>query len=162
MRAIVDVHNWLQSCGVPHEIFLIEDPGMRAERTADILGLESNLVAKTVVLNGDDSHFAALVAGDAQIDFEKIKEVTGKMQVSLARPKDVLEKTGFLLGVTPPVAHEEDLTLYIDKKLMEQDVVYTTAGEVSAILKLRVEDLLKATGGAVADICLGKSVTRVS
>ena len=152
MKSSVDVHNFLQSKGIQHEIFLTSIPPMSAKRASAILGLELKEITKSVVFFCGNKPFLILVPGNLRVSYKKLKNILNEPKVRLATPDEVIKNTGYTIGATPPVCFNNELKIIIDKKVIEKEIVYTGGGEVTAILKIKSNDLKKITEAAVEDI----------
>lgn len=152
MKTSVDVHNYLQVEEIPHEIFLLNSPAKTAERTAALLGLHLDEVVKSVVFMVKDKPILTIVPGDRRASYKKVKEILGVSKLRLASSQEVTDLTGYVLGATPPLAHRTSLYTLIDQSIVDKKVLYTGGGEVNAMLKIRPQDLIRATEGKVADI----------
>lgn len=155
MKSSVDVHNFLQTQGIQHEIFALSGQAKTARRLAAILGLNPREVAKNLIFLADDQPVLVIIPGDRKADRAKIKKALNVSQVKFADTNAVLDATGYCIGATPPVAHNKKIPTLIDARVLANDVIYTGAGETNMILKLRAEDLRRATACQTArDICL--------
>lgn len=155
MRSSVDVHNFLQTQGIQHEIFTLSGQAKTAMRLAALLGLNPREVAKNLIFLADEEPILVIVPGDRKADLAKIKEALEVSEVKFADTQSVLDCTGYCIGATPPVAHKKKLPTLIDARVLANDVIYTSAGETNIILKLRAEDLRSATPCKVArDLCM--------
>ncbi len=56
------------------------------------------------------------------------------------------------LGGVPAVGHAEPLDTFIDEGLMQYNSIWAAAGTPNAVFPLTPEDLVKMTGGKVADL----------
>ncbi len=70
----------------------------------------------------------------------------------MASVEEVVRITGYTLGATPPVALAQPARVLMDKRILENEVVYTGGGDVTAVLKIRSEDLKKVAQAEVVDI----------
>lgn len=154
MKTSVDVHNFLLSCNIPHEIVPLDTPILTAERAAALLKLEIGEITKSVILITDGEPVIAIVSGDKHVDLEKVRRQLGASEIRLAESKELVELTGYPGGATPPLAHDTKLKTLIDSKVMKADVVYTGGGDVTSILKIRSTDLQKITDSQIADIAI--------
>lgn len=152
MKTSVDVHNYLQTEEIPHEIFLLKSPTKTAERTAALLGLNLDEVIKSVILIADDKPILAIVPGNRKVSYKKMKDTLRVSRVRLAEPQEVIDLTGYVLGATPPLAHQKKFYTLVDKAAVDKQILYTGCGEVNALLKIRPEDLIEVTEAQVADI----------
>lgn len=152
MRSSVDVHRCLLEQGIEHEIVPVERSVLSVGSATQTLGLSPSEVAKNLVLQCGTELLLAIVSGDRKVDWRKLQDIFGE-RVRLAGAGDVLQITEYPLGATPPVAHSEKLRTLVDEGILRHTVVYSSAGEPSAVLKIRAEDLIRATGGEVLPIC---------
>ncbi|MDI6891696.1 MAG: YbaK/EbsC family protein [Actinomycetota bacterium] len=152
MKTSVDVHNFLQSLEVPHEIFLLRSPVKTAKGAAVILGLKTSEILKSVLFLADEKPILVILPGDKKVSYKKLKKLLGASRIRLATTREVMNLTGYIIGATPPLAHQTSLLSLIDGDVMKCDVVYTGGGELNAMLKMRAEDLKQVTNGEVVDV----------
>jgi Cys-tRNA(Pro) deacylase len=148
----VDVHNYLQTANIPHEMRRMPEPARTATRAAVVLGLQPYQVIKSVLFFTETNPLMVLIPGDSMVDYEKLKIELGISHLRLINSDEVRQITGYLIGCTPPVALKTDMPKYIDLHALREDVVYTGGGEPSMILKIRSYDLVRATDADVVDI----------
>ncbi len=152
MLSSVDVHNYLQTANIPHELSRMPESARTAARAAAVLGLQPHQVVKSVLFLADGKPLMALVPGDATVDYSKLKAETGARKLRLLDADEVRQLTGYLIGCTPPVALKSEMPVYIDMQALREDVVYTGGGEPGMILKIRSYDLVRAADAEVVDI----------
>lgn len=152
MKSIVDVHNFLQNEEIQHEILSLPQEIRSAQRASMLLGVPLHEVIKTIVLFLDKKAYIAIIPGDMRIDEEKTMKATGSLRVRLAKHAEVQQLTGFMVKAMPPFCLSKGLLCLIDKRVLDQDVVYGGGGEIDKILKIRSEDLKQLTGAVTADI----------
>ncbi len=153
MKTSIDVHNFLQAKGIKHEIFLVDTPTLTAQRAAALLGLKSCEVTKSVLFLVEKEPVLVVLPGDCRVSYKKMKKVLGTSKIKLASPDEVVKYTGYTLGATPPLAHQTPIKVLIDKRVAKREIIYTGAGDVTAVLKIRSEDLIKVIGVDVIDVC---------
>lgn len=152
MRTSVDVHNYLQSENIPHELSQVSATVRNAEQLAALLGLKPYQIVKVLVFIADDRPVIALVPGDRKVDYGKLKKILQSSSLRMATQDEVRELTGYLVGATPPVALATPMPTYIDLQALKEDVVYVGGGEQHIILKIRSYDLVRAADAEVVDI----------
>lgn len=148
----VDVHNFLQTANIPHELASMPEPARTAVRAAAILGLQPHQVIKSVLFFAGKTPVMALVPGDSTVDYGRLKNELGVSHLRLLNADEVRQLTGYLIGCTPPVALKTEMPRYIDLHALREDVVYTGGGEPDKVLKIRSYDLVRATDAEIADI----------
>lgn len=147
MKGSIDVHNYLQTEGIPHELSQVKDKIDSAETAAALLGLKPEQVAKTLVFIGDKEPLLVIIASNRMVDNRRLKEVCEVEELRMATPEEVVECTGYLAGCTPPVALMKDARVFIDYSAMSEDVIYVGSGDMHTILKIRSYDLIRASDG---------------
>lgn len=152
MLSSVDVHNYLQTLGIPHELRRIPEPARTALRAAAVLGLPPHQVVKSVLFSADGKPVMALLPGDDKVDYSKLKNELKANRLRLLNADEVRRFTGYLIGCTPPVALKTEMPRLIDLRALKEDVVYTGGGEPNMILKIRSYDLVRAADAEVVDI----------
>lgn len=152
MRTCVDLHNYLQSRDVPHEISLIEIPAKTADMAAVSLGLDKSEVGKTLIVEADDKSVVVVIPGSRRLDVRKLKQVTGANKIKLMNSDDAVSATGYIAGSFPPLAHVEKMQIYVDHRLLRVPVIYTCGGQTNAVLKIRPVDLIEAGNAQIVDI----------
>lgn len=152
MLGSVDVHNYLQTVNIPHELSRMPEPARTAARAAVVLGLQPHQVIKSVFFITTEGPLMAMIPGDHMVDYDKLKGEAGASSLRLLNADEVRMLTGFLIGSTPPVALKTEMPKYIDLHALREDVVYTGGGEPDMILKIRSYDLVRATDAEVVDI----------
>lgn len=152
MLSSVDVHNYLQTANIPHELRRMPEPARTASQAAVALGLQPHQVIKSVLLLANDNPLMVLLPGDTMVDYTKLKSELGASRLRLVSTDEVRQLTGYLIGCTPPVALKTDMPKYIDLHALREDVVYTGGGEPNMILKIRSYDLVRAADAEVVDV----------
>jgi len=152
MRTSVDLHNFLQSREVPHEISLVEMPARTAAMAAASLGLDQSEIGKTLIVEIDGNPAVVIIPGDRRVDAKKLKRITGASKVKFVDSNEAVNLTGYVLGGTPPVAHASEMAIYMDHRLLGVPLLYTSGGQVNTILKIRPVDLIEAGNAQIVDV----------
>lgn len=157
MKTSVDVHQFLLEQGIKHEIIPVDTSLGSAKQAAVVLGLEKEELIKSMVCLADNNPLLVIVPGNKRVDCQKLLKHLGCREASLADREQVIAWTGYPLGATPPMAHQTKLKTFIDCCVLGVEVIYTSAGEVNAILKMRSKDLPGVTEGEVVDVTCEES-----
>jgi Cys-tRNA(Pro) deacylase len=148
----VDVHNYLQTANIPHELSRMPEPARTASRAAAVLGLNPDQIVKSVLFIAGEDPVMVMIPGDRKVDYAKLKHELGVSHLRLINADEVRQLTGYLIGCTPPVALKTEMPRYIDLHALREDVVYTGGGEPQMILKIRSYDLVRAADAEIVDI----------
>jgi Cys-tRNA(Pro)/Cys-tRNA(Cys) deacylase len=152
VRSSIDVHNHLLADDVVHELSQLPGPLRDLSTAPGVLGLPPLAVGRPTLLADDAGAVVVLAPADAEVDTASVAELLGRLDLGPVPPDRAPGLTGYLLAFVPPVALECPTTLVVDEGVASQDVVYAPAGEPGVILKVRGDDLVKATSAVVAPV----------
>jgi len=116
-------------------------------------------IVKSICLVGGNQTIAALVLGSQRASTKRVAEAlgisrpdqdNGKAVIRLATPQEILQRTGYILGGTPPFGYPA--TFLIDPTVMEKDIVYAGGGTPNAIIRISVKEIHKINRGKVVRI----------
>ncbi len=123
-----------------------------AEDAARAIGCEVAQIVKSLVFVADGSPVVALVSGSNRVDVERLAGELGAAQVRRATGDEARNATGFAIGGVPPFGHASPATLLVDRDLLRHEAVWAAAGLPDAVFAISPEDLVRASGGRVADV----------
>jgi prolyl-tRNA editing enzyme YbaK/EbsC (Cys-tRNA(Pro) deacylase) len=69
-------------------------------------------------------------------------------------PKFVREVTGYAIGGIPPVGHARKLDTIVDAHLLALDGLWAAAGHPNSLFALTADELVRMTGGRVAEVAV--------
>lgn len=94
----------------------------------------------------------ALVPGDLRLDERRLAAAAGGERTRRASLEEVRTATGYAAGGTPPFAHDQALRVFADRKLDRLEILWAAGGTPSTVFPIRLEDLLRLSGGQWADV----------
>ena len=110
-------------------------------------------IFKTLATESKDGEVYILVINGAdEIDFKKAAKAVGVKSLSMLALKDLKKTVGYERGATTPLALKKDYPVFIDEKAKNMDFIKVSAGKVGHSIKIRPEDLKKASKGTFADL----------
>ena len=132
---------------------VIEMPGTTrtAEDAAKAIGCEVGQIVKSLIFKNSDFPILCLVSGKNQLNVSKFQE-TCSIKLEKADANYVKEVTGFSIGGVPPVAHKTEMKTFIDKDLLDYEIVWAAAGMPFSVFKLFSKDLGMITNGSIIAI----------
>lgn len=92
-----------------------------------------------------------IASGANRVDLDKVAAVVGR-PVATVDAKTVKRITGFAAGGVPPIAHANPLRILVDRDLLAHPLVWAAAGTPNTLFPITPEELVRITGGEVADI----------
>ena len=104
---------------------------------------------KSIVFIAEGEAVIAIVRGIHKADPQKVSEYVGK-EARIAKPEEVLEKTGYPVGGVPPVS--TDVKTLIDPEVMKQEAVIGGGGSDKALLKITTEEIQRLTEGEIVNV----------
>lgn len=123
-----------------------------SQEAADLLGCAVGQIAKSLVFRAESGAPVLVIASGAnRVDEKKVAALLGEA-IGRAKPEFVREVTGYAIGGIPPVGHATAITTFIDRDLLQFDVVYAAGGTPNALFPIAPADLARVCGGRVEDV----------
>jgi Cys-tRNA(Pro) deacylase len=150
--SVETVRTYLRDRGLEHDILELGGSTETVELAAQALGVEPELIAKTLAFKLRDKGVLVVTKGDARIDNHKFKNRFG-VRAKMMSPGEVLEKTGHPVGGVCPFALKEELEICLDESLRPFEKVYPAAGSKNSCIEIAPEELYRITGAQWIDVC---------
>lgn len=143
----------LQARGFTHVVHESVQPTRSAAEAAQLVGCDVAQIAKSLIFRAAVSDRGVLVitSGANRVNEAAIAAVLGEAIVK-APPEFVREQTGFAIGGIPPIGHQRDLVVFIDRDLLQHAEIWAAAGTPNALFKLTPADLVQMTSGRVVNV----------
>ena len=122
-----------------------------SQQAADAVGVRVEQIAKSLVFTVHGAPVMVVASGINRVDERKLGLLAGG-QVRRADADTVKRATGYAIGGVPPLGHETALPTWVDEDLLRLDLIYAAAGVPECVFPLTPDELLRATGGQVADL----------
>jgi Cys-tRNA(Pro)/Cys-tRNA(Cys) deacylase len=136
--------------GIPVE-FVSRAQAGSLEEAAELLGIPASRIVKTLVVKRHDGTFLfALVPGDRQISWAKLRAVVGVNKLRLPEASVALEATGYERGTIVPLGSTTAWPVFADSRISGQ--VALGAGEHGWSLLVDGAALIDGLGATAADI----------
>lgn len=122
------------------------------EEAAAVLGISPGDIAKTLVLRrSGEQYLYAVIPGDTQIAWPRLRSTVGVNKVTLPDASDALAATGYERGTITPIGAYGDWPLFVDLRLVGRRVAMGSGSHGYSAF-LAVDDLVATFGATVADI----------
>lgn len=147
------VQQALTAIGMSLEVIELPDSTRTSAEAASALGCQVGQIAKSIIFQMITSHLPVLViaSGPNRVNEKVIGELVGE-PISKADADFVRQRTGFVIGGVPPLAHNEHMETFIDQDLLQYSEIWAAAGTPHAVFRLSPDDLLRMTGGKVIKV----------
>lgn len=120
---------------------------------ADKLGYDHTFVYKTLVTTGKSGeHYVFVIPIEEEIDFKKAAKVVGEKSLEMLHLKDLTKVTGYVRGGCTAIGMKKQYPTVIQESARTLEYMYVSGGKLGMQIKLKPEDLKKASGAEFADV----------
>lgn len=120
---------------------------------AEVLGLDPDLVYKTLVTVGDKTGPAVFVIPVARaLDLKRAAAASGNKRVEMLPLKDLTGVTGYLRGGCSPIGMKKRFPTWIDGRARNLRTFSVSAGLRGVQILVEPDALLSFVGGAYSDL----------
>jgi prolyl-tRNA editing enzyme YbaK/EbsC (Cys-tRNA(Pro) deacylase) len=150
------VRQALAATGVVTRIEEFPSSTRTAQDAAATVGTSVGQIVKSLLFFAGGSPVMALVSGVNQLDTQRLAALTGA-EIGKANADAVRHATGYAIGGVPPIGFPAPIPTFIDRDLLQYDVVWAAAGTPRHVFPIAPQELVRITGGRVADLRLATS-----
>ncbi len=137
LRELLDQHN-IKYTVITHSV------AYTAQGIAALTHIPGRELAKTVIVNIDDSLVMVVLPASCQVDLAALQAATGASSVALAREKDFMQSfPGCETGAMPPFGNLYDMKVFVDKSLTEDEEIAFNAGSHRELMRLAYKDFAR-------------------
>ncbi len=146
--------------GIPGEILHLGAPTPTVEAAAQVLGVRTEQIVKSILFLVDGAGQAApvlaIACGTGYIERRLIGTHfrVGRKRVRLASAEEVLAISGYEVGAMPPFGHRQPLTTLLDRRVLDLPEAYAGGGEENVLLRLDPQDILRFTAATEMDLTI--------
>ncbi|MFT2692894.1 aminoacyl-tRNA deacylase [Clavibacter zhangzhiyongii] len=137
--------------GIDVEVVDRPDASSLEEAAAGLGIAPSHLVKSLVVKRHDGALLIALVPGDRQISWAKLRGIVGVNKLSMPAAEVALAATGYERGTITPLGADGDLPVYADERIVGRRIGMG-GGEHGVSALVDADALTGALGATVGDI----------
>jgi prolyl-tRNA editing enzyme YbaK/EbsC (Cys-tRNA(Pro) deacylase) len=149
-----DLQAFLNTYQIPGELLHLASPTPTVETAAQAVGAQAEQIVKSILFLVDGKPVLAVTCGTAYVERRALSARfgVGRKKVKLAAPEMVAGETGFLVGAMPPFGHRQALLTLIDRRVLDQPIVFAGGGSDYTLLRLEPVTILKVSRGEVLDL----------
>lgn len=152
-----NVTRMLESRGIPYQAFELPVEKIGAIEAAQILGIDPELVFKTIVVEreGRAKPILALVPGPREVDLKALARNLNEKKVRLATLKGAEKVTGLQAGGISPLALiNRGFDVVVDLEAERHEEIYVSGGQRGLNVRLPTKALLDLTNARTAAISI--------
>lgn len=139
----------LDKIGIPHRIFFHDGTVTSFEQAAIERGQRESQVVRSILFQIRPEEFVmVLVAGPAQVDWKKFRQLVGRSRVRMATEDEVLDVTGYRVGTVSPFGTARQVKVMIDASVLKEEEVSIGSGVRNTAIIISSTDLRRALGDA--------------
>ena len=138
--------------GLDDPVFKLEECGATVDLAAKTLGVEPELIAKTLSFRLKDRDILIVTKGDARVDNRKYKDYF-KTKAKMLDHDEVAKITGHPVGGVCPFGLISPIDVYLDVSIKDYEYVYPAAGSSFTALKIQPLKMQELTDAKFIDVC---------
>ncbi|HPU12731.1 MAG TPA: Cys-tRNA(Pro) deacylase [Aeromicrobium sp.] len=119
---------------------------------AEQLGLDSNRVFKTLIVDADGSLAVGIVPVAGLLDLKAIAAALGAKKATMADQQAAQRSTGYVVGGISPFGQKRKLPTVLDSAALKFETVFVSGGRRGLDLEVKPVDLVQLTDAVVAKI----------
>jgi len=119
---------------------------------AHALGLDPDRVFKTLLAEADGRLVVGIVPVTGMLDLKSLAATVGAKRAQMADPAVAERKTGYVVGGISPLGQKTALPTVLDETATLWETIFVSGGRRGFDIELAPDDLLRLTGGQLADI----------
>ena len=157
MKSKTNAMRRLDTAKIAYEVleYTVDENDLSGTHVADELGLDHDMVFKTLVAKGDKTgHVVFCLPVDAELDLKKAARVTGNKRIEMVHVKELLALTGYIRGGCSPIGMKKAFPTFFHETVLLQEKITVSSGVRGAQLLLSAAALLPFLGAATADLTL--------
>lgn len=126
-----------------------------AQGIAALTHIPGQEMAKTVIVNIDDSLAMAVLPASCQVDLAALRAATGAKTATLAGEKDFMHRfPGCETGAMPPFGNLYGMNVFVDETLTKDQEIAFNAGSHRELMRLAYEDFARVAKPTVLQFAL--------
>src|SRR5256885_1875400 len=141
----------LSAAGIAARIEEFPSSTRTAQEAADAVGTSVGQIVKSLVFLAGGVPVLALVSGANRLDPARLGALTG-LEIGKADADAVRRATGYSIGGVPPIGFPATIPTFVDRDLLQYDVVGAGAGTPRHVFPIAPGGLVGGTGGRVSDL----------
>ncbi len=139
----------LEKLNIPHQVFRHETPVTSFEQAASDRNQRPEQVVRSILFQiRSDEFLMVLMAGPAQIDWKKLRQLVRRSRVRMATEDEVLAMTGYRVGTVSPFGLKNQVKVLIDTSVLREEEISIGSGVRNTAIILKSADLHRALGEA--------------
>jgi Cys-tRNA(Pro)/Cys-tRNA(Cys) deacylase len=139
----------LDEQNIAHQVFKHEKPLLSFEQAAAERNQRPEQIVRSILFQIRPEEFVmVLVAGRAQVDWRKFRQLVGRSRVRMATEEEVLQVTGYRVGTVSPFGLRNQVRVMIDESVLREEEISLGSGVRQMAIIMKSADLRRMLGDA--------------
>ena len=135
----------LEKLNIPHRVFRHERPVASFEQAASDRNQRPEQIVRSILFQVRPGEFLmVLVAGPAQVDWKRLRQLMKRSRLRMATEEEVLEVTGYRIGAVSPFGLKNPVKILIDDSVLKEEEISLGSGMRGVAIIMKSEDLRRA------------------
>jgi len=145
------LYNYIKKNNINAEILKFDQSTHSVSDAAKAVGAKpENFVKSICMISPQGELIVAIVKGEDRASTSQVAKALGIEKPRIAKPKEMLEKTGYPAGGTPAFGY--DAIFLMDPKVMESDKIYSGGGSDTALTLMSSSEMRQANGAKIVRV----------
>jgi len=137
----------LEKLNIPHQVFTHQTQVNSLEQAASDRNQRPEQVVRSIIFQiRPEEYLMVLVAGPAQIDWRKLRQLVKRSRVRMATEEEVLEVTGYRVGTVSPFGLKNPVKILIDDSVLKEEEVSIGSGVRGVAIIMKSAAIQRALG----------------
>jgi Ala-tRNA(Pro) deacylase len=154
-RAIDRTTQHLDRLEISYEV-VEHERALRAASEAEAAGIRPENATKSILIRDEGGYRLVVIQASDRLDLRKVRDLLEVSRTSLrlvTEDEMAAEFPEFELGAIPPLGEMLPAPEIVDRRLLEHDRVLCNGGDHTHSVLLDPNDIVRASGAQVADVC---------
>jgi prolyl-tRNA editing enzyme YbaK/EbsC (Cys-tRNA(Pro) deacylase) len=154
MLTTTDLEMYCQQQGLPVVVLRLKESTPTVQAAAQAADCPPEQIVKSVLFLVAEEPVLVVTSGLERVDRRRLADFFGvsSKRVRLAFPAEVENLTGYAVGALPPFGHTQRLTTCLDKRVLEQTIVYAGGGSETALIQTSPEVIQQESQAVVLNL----------
>ena len=148
--------SWLSGSDIGVTVKQFPSGTRTAVDAARAVGCDVGQIVKSLVFVAAGRPVVALVSGANRLYEGRLAAVAGS-PVTKADAEIARTATGYAIGGVPPFGHASDIPVFMDRDLLDHEVVWAAAGRPDSVFEIAPQRLRELSQAEVADLKAAES-----
>jgi Cys-tRNA(Pro) deacylase len=153
MKVVTTVAKLLDDCEIGYTVKEHQNPAFSCEDVARERKMQLSQILKCMVgKDSNDNICVMLIPGDKTLEIKKVRQAAGGEKIKLISPKELTDSHGVIVGAISPMQFIGSAKFFLDKKVLEEDIVDISSGSPYAGVEVNISDLVRVISPTICDI----------